>query len=423
MDSKTITPNKRGRKPKNAKKEETSTSQSTQTAQTAQTAQTTVNESVSVINEISTDMLPVKKKRGRKPKPKDDKDVKVPKKRGRKPKEIYKPIETHNTITNEEAVILHLNIKNTHSHLNVEDQFIKYNPQISIPTPYIPDDLISVYHLNNDEITEINKHSDNTNNSNSDMVHNEINNETDNCDLDIIPGIDISIESQTKGIVTNVTNNDVFERYNKKNIEYSESIVSDKNKSISIFTEFSEANKTHTWPSKTNIDCLWCCFSFLNSPSGIPIRKIQETYHMFGNFCSPSCAASYIFEMKYLNEAEKLASYSMLNFLYKDSIVEAIHFAPSKLCLKKFGGRLTIEQFRNIVSFKKKELNVIIPPMISIIPNVEETNISNNLDMITNSNLNASRISKTGEILRLKRTKPLPDSNNTLESCMNLKLL
>ena len=61
--------------------------------------------------------------------------------------------------------------------------------------------------------------------------------------------------------------------------------------------------------------------------------------------------------------------------------------------------------------------------MISIIPNVEETNISNNLDMITNSNLNASRISKTGEILRLKRTKPLPDSNNTLESCMNLKLL
>ena len=32
-------------------------------------------------------------------------------------------------------------------------------------------------------------------------------------------------------------------------------------------------------------------------------------------------------------------------------------------------------------------------------------------------------VSKSGELLRLKREKPLPDSNNTLEACMNLKLL
>jgi hypothetical protein len=113
----------------------------------------------------------------------------------------------------------------------------------------------------------------------------------------------------------------------------------------------------------------------------------------------------------------------MLNGIYKSSCENGVKFAPSKLCLKKFGGRLTIEQFRNIISSNKKELKIIIPPLISIIPNVEETNIANNLDNINMSNLNNSRISKTGEILRLQRNKPLPDSNNTLESCMNLKLL
>ena len=410
---KTSTPKKRGRKPKQKTNNETNN----------ETQQTNLEEQIKI---ISTDMLPVKKKRGRKPKPKDTSEVKVPKKRGRKPKEIYKPIETNKIVNNEEAVILHLNIKNNNSNLNVEDQFITYNPQISIPKPYMPDELDSVYHLKISESNtydKINNENNEINENNEDKIIQKDNIGSDEA-IDESHKIDMKINTQfIEPIETNITNNDIFDRFNQKNIEYSESLTSDKNKSISIFTEFSEANKNNTWPSKTNVDCLWCCFSFTNTPYGIPIRKIQDTYQMFGNFCSPSCAASYIFEMNYLNEAEKLASYSMLNYLYKDSNSEGINFAPSKLCLKKFGGRLSIEQYRNIVSFNKKELNVLIPPLMSIIPNVEETNITNNLDMISNSNLNSSRISKTGEILRLKRSKPLPDSNNTLESCMNLKLL
>lgn len=436
---KTDTPKKRGRKPK-LKLESNVTSNSNQDLASQAELQSDLNANSKAHSAvISTDMLPQKKKRGRKPKPKDESEVKVPKKRGRKPKEIYKPIETNKIINNEEAVILHLNIKNSNSNLNVEDQFITYNPQISIPKPYTPDELDSVYHLktidtssklefDNNDTQNSSNFNNHINDDNSNQLDNENNNYIDNNQLNDINiesnKIDMKIKPQgIQPVVTNIANNDVFDRFNQKNIEYSESLTSDKNKSISIFTEFSDANKNNSWPSKTNIDCLWCCFSFTNAPYGIPIRKIQDKYQMFGNFCSPSCAASYIFEMKYLNEAEKLASYSMLNYLYKDPNSEGINFAPSKLCLKKFGGRLSIEQYRNIISFKKKELNVLIPPLMSIIPNVEETNITDNLDMISNPNLNSSRISKSGEILRLKRSKPLPDSNNTLESCMNLKLL
>ena len=103
---------------------------------------------------------------------------------------------------------------------------------------------------------------------------------------------------------------------------------------------------------------------------------------MYGNFCSAECCASYIFDWNYLNDTEKFNSYSMLNGLYKEQYSDGIQFAPSKLSLKKFGGRLTIEQYRHMLSSNKKQLKVIIPPLISIIPNIEETNITNNLSAI-----------------------------------------
>ena len=125
-------PKKRGRKPKK-KLEELQQTESTTEQQL----------------EISTDLIPVKKKRGRKPKPKSEtQEVKIPKKRGRKPKEIFKPSEPTNNVISEEAVILHLNIKNNNSSiLNIEDEFIKYNPTINIPLPFIPDDLDNAFLL------------------------------------------------------------------------------------------------------------------------------------------------------------------------------------------------------------------------------------------------------------------------------------
>jgi hypothetical protein len=144
---------------------------------------------------------------------------------------------------------------------------------------------------------------------------------------------------------------------------------------------------------------------------------------MFGNFCCAECASAYIFENNFLNDSEKSESYSLLNYIYRDGINDGIQISPSKLCLKKFGGRLSIEQYRNNLMTSSKNYKVIIPPLTSIIPNIEETNINKTLNDIGTSFLTNSIVSKSGELLRLKRQKPLPDSNNTLEACMNLKLL
>ena len=235
--------------------------------------------------------------------------------------------------------------------------------------------------------------------------------------------MNINQNQQKPNINMNLNNTDIYDKYQKKNLEYSDNLVSDKNRCMPIFIEFMDANKKEVWPRCTNIDCLWCCHSFENTPFGIPIKKQGDKYQMFGNFCSAECAASYIFEMSFLNDCEKAESYSLLNLLYNEKGMDGIKFAPPKLCLKRFGGRLSIENYRNNLRSQNKSYKVIIPPLTSIIPNIEETNISKSLSNMNSSILNDSIVSRTGELLRLKRVKPLPDSNNTLEACMNLKLL
>ena len=92
--------------------------------------------------------------------------------------------------------------------------------------------------------------------------------------------------------------------------------------------------------------------------------------------------------------------------------MEPIKLASPRLSLKKFGGRFSINEFRKNNSNYNKEFKLLLPPMISIIPAIEEININNK------SNFNILNTD-----LKLKRSKPLVNSDNTLENCMNLKYL
>ena len=456
---------KRGRKPKKKPVEENIQAEQTETSSSAVKCDETSNSSVSLETgdvekiksqnslEITTDIIPPKKKRGRKPKPKPaNEEVKMPKKRGRKPKEIFKPPETSNMQISEEAVILHLNIKNnSESILNIEDEFVKYNPSINIPVPFIPEDLDTAFYLKNtnsvNELTNNLNTLDEVNNSNN---MSEINNTEDeniienlhltnqdhsslinNSNIDLNNEFNMSVSKKeeleekfkTENLKMNINIQEKIVDTDKKPIEYTEETISDKNKCLPIFMEYSDANRKNTWPQKTNIDCFWCCCAFDNTPFGIPIKKVDEKFLMFGNFCSAECAASHIFDINFLNDNEKTESYSMLNYIYKEKDSKGIQFAPSKLCLKRFGGRLTIEQYRANLRSQNKMYDIIIPPLTSIIPNIEETNVAKSINDIKVSNFNNSIVSRSGELLRLRRQKPLPDSNNTLEACMNLKFV
>ena len=86
---------------------------------------------------------------------------------------------------------------------------------------------------------------------------------------------------------------------------------------------------------------------------------------MFGNFCSPECAAAYLFSLND-NVWER---YSLLNELYADN--EPIKIANSKLLLKKFEGIYSINEFRSLNINSSKNYNICLPPTLAYIP--EET--------------------------------------------------
>jgi len=308
---------------------------------------------------------PPPKKRGRKPKNinVETTEIKLPKKRGRKPKEVITNVKKN--IVQEEPIILHLPIKNNN------------NNDIYIPKPFI--DLDKFNSKYKDFIPD-------TSNNNIETTIKEIN-ESDN----------------------------IITKYNKLCSDYN-NILIDRDKVFPIFLEYNEYNKKQKWPESVNIDCLWCCHSFNNFPFGIPIKKCDDTYYMFGNFCSAECAAAYNFDNN--NTCEAYERYSLINYLYSNK--SKIKIAGPRLSLKKFGGQLSIEEFRKNNTIYNKNYKLLLPPMISLIPLIEEVNIVDNKICLDNNN---NLLDIDNNELKLKRTKPLPDSYNTLENCMNLKLV
>ena len=217
-----------------------------------------------------------------------------------------------------------------------------------------------------------------------------------------------------------LTNKEQEEQYNKKLEDLKEkrkcelTKTQDKN-DTSIFLDYQDANTSGVWPSSTTIDCMWCTHSFKGRPVGLPIKKENGKFVMFGNFCSCGCAAAYNFDNT-KTQFELWERYSFLNYIYGKGN-KPVKIAPPRLSLKKFGGRLSIEEFR-AKSEEDEEFEIVLPPMRSIIPTLEEITIDADKDYMIG--FESDMLNKNNQELRLKRTKPLPSSHNTLENCMNL---
>ena len=300
------------------------------------------------------------KKRGRKPK-----GIEPPKKRGRKPKDKFGTLDISMNIQTEENIILHLPLTN-----------IQETSQIDNPEPF-EDDKVS-FSKYMDGMDGMDKHITPPNNGG---------------------------DGDSSNVLTKIIKDRQLELSTQSGTHNSK-----------IFVEFIEYNKSNKWPSSTTIDCLWDCHSFATEPYGIPIKKINDTYHMFGNFCSPECAAAYNFEMN--GDSNVWERYSLLNHMYNNN--EPIFIANSKLLLKRFGGRYHIDEYRDTNRTKKK-YNVVFPPVISVIPTIEEINY----DLFGDKafNIDKNKIKKATDEYKLKRSKPLPDFKNTLEASMNLKYI
>lgn len=229
--------------------------------------------------------------------------------------------------------------------------------------------------------------------------------------------------------------------------------------------EFADANRRNEWIKSTSIWCGWCSHPFAGPPVSIPKWYINKTFFVSGCYCSYSCAAKHLFSRSDVNESDKWNYYNLLHLLRKKIIglneTTKIELAPPRETLSVFGGYLSIDDFRNITketNIHHKIYNILEPPMVSIIPNIEEIThkTSNSSDMrLLNtpggmrsygnmkyvepknesyyssskwSNnksyipIDKERMDRAVENLKVRRTAPLLDKKKTLLHYMNLKI-
>ena len=188
--------------------------------------------------------------------------------------------------------------------------------------------------------------------------------------------------------------------------------------------QFKETNKTLRWPSSTTIHCWWCSHPFEGPPCALPCDYKDNIFKVYGVFCSPECAAAYNFDD--VNTGYDLwERYSLLNFLYRKIYSNnniKIKIAPPRQTLKIFGGHLSINEFRVNNTNYNNTYKLVIPPMISIIPVQELTNIDNGYSSVSDKKyfIEKDKLNDKSSNLRLKRNKPFNSSKNTLEKCMLL---
>ena len=238
-----------------------------------------------------------------------------------------------------------------------------------------------------------------------------------------------------------------------------------KIKLITAMCEFADSNRRNEWVKSTSIWCKWCSHPFSGPPVAIPKWYIDKTFFVSGCYCSYSCAASHLFSRGDINENDKWNYYNLLHLLRKRILnmneTYRIKLAPPRETLNVFGGHLSIDDFRDInkeTHAHHKIYNILEPPMISIVPIIEETTNPNsnmsdmrllnapggmraygNMKYVAPKNesyisssrwgnskpyipVDKNRMKKAVENLKIKRTTPLLDKKKTLLHYMNLEI-
>lgn len=373
------------------------------------------------------------KKRGRKPKNKDvvveevDPNKQVgPKKRGRRPKDkTYTVISNYKEVpadVEEDNIILHLPMENDVAIANENDikietnGVLRYDPNLNEPLPYEPmNSMMSGFALISDKIQERINDVDEVS-EHMEKYGSQFDEISDiKCDNDEVFIRDIGFEEDDK--------------------EYFKVL-----KKAKILKLMSSDETKKDWELSSDCCCFNCTEKFQTVPIGIPLRYFRGKFFCRDNFCSFNCAARYIFlgpDMKY--HFKKWEYYSLLclmankinkeinNKTNDNNQCVKVKMADDPKLLKKFGGPLSIEQYRSNFYILDSQHSILYPPLSCMYPQAEIANYVNvhrqKAQLLNSDSRFSFADSKSSATdLKLKRDKPLIQKKNTLEEYMSLKI-
>ena len=122
--------------------------------------------------------------------------------------------------------------------------------------------------------------------------------------------------------------------------------------------------------------CFYCTCDFDNPPIYIPKYSIDGTYHVYGCFCSPECAAGHLMKQTDVDPSSKFERYSLLNHIYCKiyNYEKNIKPAPDPhYTLDKFYGNLSIQEYRQMLK-NERLLLIVDKPLTRSLPELHEDN-------------------------------------------------
>ena len=129
-----------------------------------------------------------------------------------------------------------------------------------------------------------------------------------------------------------------------------------------------ESCSLQDWPKSTKVACWYCTEKFKGRPFCLPVDFDATTteWRLKGCFCSVQCTLAYI--QDYHSQ-----DYLFSNMLSWTKLFARMYFgitnvtrAPSRCLLKKFGGHISIQQFRQH-NEKKETIEVIHEPIFTFV--------------------------------------------------------
>jgi len=202
-------------------------------------------------------------------------------------------------------------------------------------------------------------------------------------------------ESLNSGLFDQTKNNNGMNENVEKNKDSNDYLdKGDKNSKRELWNKIKQLqhNLHINNTSNKKSACFWCTYDFDNPPIYIPKHYINNSYHVYGCFCSPECSVAYLMEEN-IDHSVKFERYHLLNHLYCKiyNYHKNIKPAPKpQYLLDKFYGNLTIQEYRNLLQNERLFL-VVDKPLTRILPELHE----DNEDFIINHKMIPSSVSQT----------------------------
>lgn len=112
-------------------------------------------------------------------------------------------------------------------------------------------------------------------------------------------------------------------------------------------------------PEYTELCCFHDSCKIKGKPIFLPEKEEDGKFYIIGWFCSLNCALAYNFNIKDNKVSTRI---SLLKQLYK--VDKHIKPAPDNKILKKYGGTLTIEEYRDLLTDNYNNYKILQSPII-----------------------------------------------------------